>query len=223
VTRDELTKYLDQTECVNGFANRFLFTCVRRSKTLPEGGDIAALESALGPIGRRLAEIVEFAKSIPSDQGQLRRDEEATELWREVYPALSEGRPGLLGAVLARGEAQVMRLASMYAVLDMCAQIRRPHLEAALAVWRYSEESARYIFGNALGDPVADEVLRVLRCTPAGLTQTDLVHHFGRNLKAGELARALAHLEELLLVRHETERTEGKAGRPPTRWFATGG
>src|ERR1019366_9472857 len=37
ITRDELRRYLDSTEVGNGFANRFLYVCVRRSKILPFG------------------------------------------------------------------------------------------------------------------------------------------------------------------------------------------
>src|SRR5262249_45073504 len=45
VTRDELLRMLDNTEAANGFGNRFLWICVKRSKLLPEGGspDPAAL------------------------------------------------------------------------------------------------------------------------------------------------------------------------------------
>ena len=38
VTKAELLRYLTSTEAANGFANRFLWVCVRRSKCLPEGG-----------------------------------------------------------------------------------------------------------------------------------------------------------------------------------------
>ena len=44
--------------------------------------------------------------------GEVRRDSRARDLWHAVYPDLSEGRPGLLGSVTARGEAQVLGLAS---------------------------------------------------------------------------------------------------------------
>jgi hypothetical protein len=52
ITVDELRRHLNQTETANGFANRFLFTCVRRSKLLPEGGlspraDVKALYRSL--------------------------------------------------------------------------------------------------------------------------------------------------------------------------------
>ena len=40
VTREELLKYLNQTEQCNGFANRILWVAVRRSKFLPDGGEL---------------------------------------------------------------------------------------------------------------------------------------------------------------------------------------
>ena len=38
ITVEELRRNLTETETSNGFANRFLWCCVRRSKLLPEGG-----------------------------------------------------------------------------------------------------------------------------------------------------------------------------------------
>ncbi len=40
VTLDELRARLTTTEMANGFANRFLFACARRSKKLPKGGQL---------------------------------------------------------------------------------------------------------------------------------------------------------------------------------------
>ena len=80
-----------------------------------------------------------------------------------VYTELSEGRPGLVGALTARAEAQVLRLALIYALADCSEVILRVHLEAALEVSRYCAESASYIFGERLGDPLADEILTALR------------------------------------------------------------
>ena len=44
ITRDELRRYLEATETANGFGNRFLWVCVRRSKQLPDGGRHVNLE-----------------------------------------------------------------------------------------------------------------------------------------------------------------------------------
>ena len=38
ITADELRQALDHTSMANGYANRFLFACVKRSKLLPHGG-----------------------------------------------------------------------------------------------------------------------------------------------------------------------------------------
>jgi len=73
-------------------------------------------------------------------------------LWQATYAALSKEAPGLFGSVTARAEAHTARLAMMFALLDLRREICVEHLEAALALWRYCEASARYIFGDAIGN-----------------------------------------------------------------------
>ena len=86
------------------------------------------------------------------------RTEKAEETWDGVYPELTEGKPGLIGAVLARGEPQVMRLACVYALMDGFEIVGIEHLTAALALWDYAEKSAMAIFGEMSGDPTADRI-----------------------------------------------------------------
>jgi hypothetical protein len=212
ITRDELRRYLEATECANGFGNRFLWVCVRRSKELPDGGGLASVEPYLDP----LRAAVEHARTV----GALGRTASASERWHAVYGRLSAGRPGLLGAMTGRAEAQVMRLALLYALGDRAPAIDAPHLRAALAVWRYCFASARYLFGGRLGDPIADEILRALRAEyPESLTRRDLLHQvFGRNRTADDINRALALLLECRLAKREEDRSGG--GRPAERWFA---
>ena len=213
VTENELRRHLTETEAGNGFGNRFLWICVRRSKELPEGGAFHRVD--IGHFVRRLGDVMSFCRTA----GELRRDDEARSVWRDVYHELSAGRPGLLGAMTARAEAQVMRLACVYAVMDLSPLIRAEHLLAALAVWDYAEASAQRIFGNALGDPIADEILRALRAAPGGLTRSFLLRDlFGRNQKAGTIARSLALLAEQGLAMSTQEK--GTGGRPAECWFA---
>lgn len=212
ITKDELLRYLDSTESGNGFANRFIWVCVKRSKILPEGGHIS--EEQLRSLVDRLCSALSAAREI----GIMARDAEARELWFKVYPRLSEGRPGLLGSVIGRAEAQVMRLACIYALFDLSAVIRVEHLRAALAFWDYAEESARFIFGDSLGDPMADELLRALRDSPDGLTRTEIIAHFGRHKSAETIGRALRTLAERGLVKPEKE--PSAEGRPTERWIA---
>jgi hypothetical protein len=146
-------------------------------------------------------------------------DAAAALLWENVYPALSEGKPGLGGSLVARMEAQALRLASLYALLDLANVIRPEHLYAALALVDYCERSVRYVFGNSLGDPLADDILRALQGAPQGLTRTAISGLTGRNEDRHRLARALGLLLEARLARYVTEKTETK-GRPGERWFA---
>jgi hypothetical protein len=212
ITSEELCRYLSETEVANGFGNRFLWACVERSKVLPHGG--TPDPEALAGVRQRLAGAVAFARA--SDL--VARDEAADDLWCEVYAVLSEGRPGLTGALLARAEAHVMRLALIYALLDRSASIEAEHLLAALAVWRYVEDSVRHVFGDRLGDPLADELLQLLRGASGGLTRTDLRNLLGRHQSADRMDHALGLLLKHRLVRQEQQRTDG---RPAERWYAT--
>lgn len=214
ITREELRRNLDETERANGFANRFLWACVRRNGYLPEGGALS--DVGLNPLVTRLHAALCFARDV----GEMRRDLEARTLWHQVYAELSEGHAGLLGAVTSRAEAQTMRLACLYALLDGKAVVERVHLEAALALWRYCEASARYIFGNAAGDRIADELLAALReAGSEGLTRTQIRDLFNRR-RSGAIDAALTVLAETGRARFETEHT---GGRPVTCWFAVRG
>jgi hypothetical protein len=213
ITREELRRYLSTTEMANGFANRFLWTCVKRSKLLPRGGRVD--EAALADVRSRLAAAIGAARGL----GQVTFDEEACRVWDEVYGPLSEGQPGLSGALLGRAEAHALRLSLLYAALDGSPQIQPCHLLAALAVWDYCEASVRHLFGDALGDPVADELLRLLRAAPGGMTRGQMCDHFGRNQSSDRIGKALALLAEHGLARFERQET---GGRPREVWFAVG-
>ena len=106
-------------------------------------------------------------------------------MWASVYRKLAEVPPGLTGAILARGAAQVLRLSLIYALLDerevrrTDTAIRVPHLLAALAVWDYCKASAYHIFGDAVGDPIADRLLRLIKSGPH--TDTELYESLGKH------------------------------------------
>lgn len=208
ITEGELLRHLTETEQGNGFANRFLWLQVRRSKAIPK--PTGAPEEVLGPLVERLRQAVEFAGGVK----QMERDPDAAALWAEIYPVLSEGKPGLLGAVLARAEVQVMRLACIYALLDCSPVVRPCDLKAALALWDYSEASARRIFGGRLGNPAADRILAALRAS-GQLSETDIRDLFGRHKSSAEIDQAL---DLLLRLGFATPVAESTGGRPRTVW-----
>ena len=183
-----------------------------RSKLLPRGGQ----PIDWSPIERRLREIL-----AGTPTGEIRRTKAFWELWEAQYPQLSADHPGLLGAILGRAEAQVLRLALTYALLDRQPQKRQAfidecHLRAALACWKYAEASARFIFGDALGDPVADEILRAVRAAGKdGMTRTGIRDLFKRNCSAERLGAALDLLASRNLARRRSQET---GGRPSEVW-----
>jgi hypothetical protein len=210
VTAEELRRYLSATEQANGFGNRFLWLVVQRSKKLPEGGQLD--EHALDALRTAFLEAVTFART----QGAIGFDDEGRAAWHAAYEQLSEGKPGLAGCMLARAEAQVRRLACLYALLDLSSVVRAVHLQAALALWKYVEETVRYVFGNSLGDPVADEILLALQASSEGLTRDNIRQHFKRHRSSHEISQALGLLLSLKLAHGQKNPTEG---RSEERWF----
>ncbi len=145
-----------------------------------------------------------------------------SELWEAIYPDLSEGAEGLFGAITSRAEAYARRIATLYAVLDKSEVVTVDHLLAGLACWQYAEDSARYIFGDLRGEPIADTILEELRTrAPDGLTKSEISGLFNRNVTAKKINAAIKDLEASGLVRSEQEEHEGP-GRKRTVFYAAG-
>ena len=185
---------------------------VKRSKLLPMGGDWKdeEIDYLKGTVAASVAaarelDVIEFGP-------------EAQKFWIAEYPNLSRDREGFCGQVTARAEAQVLRLACIYAAIDGTSEISVDHLNAALAVWKYCEESAEYLFGEMVGEPVADTILIALRGNGDGLTRTQINKLFSRNKSSAEIDAALGVLEKAGYARMEA--SASNAGRPAERWFA---
>jgi hypothetical protein len=211
ITKQELLRYLTTTEAASGFANRFLWVLVKRSKVLPDGGQLKDCHWDM--FGSRLRDAVEFSKGV---QVPIVRDKAAGELWHRAYEDLTADREGLAATICARAEAQTMRLAMLYALLDRSPMVCIEHLQAALALWRYCEASAECIFGSALGDPTADEIAEALKRASSGLTRTEINNLFGRHKASHEIGRALGVLSRAGLAVSAKEETGGRATE---RWF----
>jgi hypothetical protein len=214
ITITELVNYLDQTEILNGYANRFLYACVKRSKLLPHGGALST--ETIIKLGHKTHDAIEAARSV----GRVTMTPGAARLWDRMYRELSKDEDGLIGAVTARAEAQTTRLALLYALLDRSTHIDCVHLEAARATWSYCDASARLIFSGLLGDPVADTILRKLRkCGSAGMSRTEINNLFGRNVSSNKIDIAFVRLRQANKARCEMRNPAG-AGRPREMWFA---
>ncbi|WP_224368457.1 DUF3987 domain-containing protein [Hyalangium versicolor] len=210
VTAPELRALLSATDMSNGLANRFLWVFARRSKLLPEGGNLE--DSSLSSLSSRLASVLRWAQDV----GELKRSEATRKLWAEVYETLSSDRPGMFGQATSRAEAQVVRLSLLYALLDKVKAIDEEHLTAALALWQYASDSALYIFGDALQDRKANRILDALRERPEGLTRSEMMKLFTGHATSAELSAGLETLAGAGLAHRAMQRT---GGRPTERWF----
>ena len=211
ITIDELRRELNETDEANGYANRFLFVCAERSKLLPLGGRVDS--QILNRFVRRLQKAKYYARKVY----KVGFSTKAERLYRKCYPKLSAEVPGMLGAITARAEAQVLRLSLIYALLDCSDLIKTQHLRAALAVWRYCSHSARYIFGGSLGSRIADRILQALRRKRKGMSRTEIREVFQRNVDGDRIQRALDFLSQYRLATCSTKATDG---RPREIWKA---
>lgn len=220
VTFDELSREMHAREVGNGFANRFLWVCCRRARVLPRGGDMLSksFQAELAPLVERLAEAVEWASDPLHSEIPIGCTEEAWARWEEAYPALSRPRLGKVGAVTDRAEAHVRRLAMIYALLDREPRVGLGHLESALAFWSYCEGSARYIFGDADVDPVAERVLEAItKAGDEGVMQNQIFRRVFSGRNRDEMMRALGALARACLIRQDVRPTKGRVA---TFWVA---
>lgn len=212
ITQTELLLTLSEVESANGYANRFLFVAVERGKLLPFGSEVPAVE--LGRLQDKLADAINFSQQ----KGLMNFSINASKLWAKVYERLETSRFGYLGKVTQRASPYVLRLSCIYALLDKSNLIEIEHLEAALSIWQYAENSARFIFGEKLDNLNADKILSALQASNEnGLSRTDIRDLFDRNLSKNEMDMALQYLFDAKLARFEKKETKGK---PKEIWFA---
>jgi len=198
ITQSELRRALTECDAKNGFANRFLWVCAKRARSLPRGGNVDL--PAAQPLVHALQETFGLIHAGEFD-GEIPWSEEAGGLWDVSYEGLFAAGDGLTAAILARSHSQVLRLALTYALADGSHAIELVHLEAALEVWRYCAASVRYIFGDRTGNATADKILDALK--HGNLSRTQINELFGGHKLKPELDAALATLAEAGLAHCE--------------------
>lgn len=190
ITPKELSVcFKGSVEVTNGFGNRFLWCFSERRKSLPIADSIDA--RFVSSFSSSLSDLIHWA----SEQTVLGWTALAEPAWLAIYERLSDGPGGALEELAARGTSQVIRLASIYALLDRTTEVDVCHLTAALAVWRYTLESCARVFeADGTGDPLTDKVLTALRKSARVLTTTELHNALGNNVSGDKLKQCLALL-----------------------------
>jgi hypothetical protein len=217
ITPAELHAEMSAVERAGGTANRLLFGLVRQSKKLPRGSDVP--EAVLTTLGAKLT----AAKVACKEVGQVERDTESDEWWcSDLYDELTPDEPEseIMAQVTTRAPVQVLRLALVYCLLDGANQIRREHLAAAMAVWRYLLASCRYVFGAEVkSNPDLDKLSAAVKDSrPEGLTMTQISALFGGHKTKDELAELIDQVSRMPGYELATiPRADGKPGKPSKR------
>ncbi len=214
ITIDELAMSLSACDKLNGYANRFLWVLARRTKRVPRPRRMP--DDLFIPIRNEIWRRLNLAHAA----GRMRLTPAAGDLWDAEYDRLTEDRPGIAGAITARAEAQVVRLSMIYALCGGQPEIDAAHVQAALALWRYAQASAEYIFNeDSVGSKLDCKVKEILSCVPAGMSLTEIHNATGNNHKAADLRNSIQRLVDAGLVRSESVRSEG-AAKPKTVFFS---
>jgi hypothetical protein len=217
-TRDELLATLKMVDLNNGMANRVLWCAARRTGDMPNA---EFLEWQNHPaIIEQLKKI--FAQRFPNtaEPAFFSRTNEAKNYWDQLYRKLNaEKQSSTVDAVLARDTSHILKIALIFAITDQALNIEIEYLKAALAVIDFCRDSARWIFGQATGNKLANNIIMALRRSPVGLTRTEINNDVCyRTTPKSQLDAALAELAKNKLAKMSLE--EAKKGPRIERWFA---
>lgn len=194
----------------NGLANRFLLVWSTRSQLLPE--DSVPDPEALRLVGRRITNAVDRARRI----GHISWSDDARIVWASEYAklAVSDTPDPRLRALFERAAPMVRRIAMIFALLDGTGTVGVVHLDAALAVWRYSADSWRMVFAEEdPRSPLARKLEAFIRdAGEAGLSRTQLRKLVGSNdVPADSINAALLELSRAGQAQVEKVRTRGRS------------
>lgn len=211
ITNSELFSCLNESESLNGFANRILWICTRRQGSVPFPPRLSHEAKS------EMRSILSDAIRLASKTGEISMDPPARTIFSKAYPILTQERPGLYGASTSRAEAQVIRLAMIISLLDGSSVIRGEDMLRSLDCWRYCDESARFIFGDREPDQKANKILDFLE--NGERTSTQITNELFQKNAIG----VSTTLEQLQSVGKITFRIE-KTGKKPITWWqlATG-
>lgn len=213
-TPGELRLRLSDAQVLGGTLNRFIHVASRRTKLLSAGGNVP--EEVID----EYAPMIRDALTAATEQREMRRSSTADDLWTRAYPELRREMPdGPVASVLARSAPQVLRLALVYALADHSDVIEEEHLTAALAIWRYAEGTAHWMFGRELDNgELAALVAFIASGSTSGRSRTDISSdHYKRNKSSADITAALGELIKDGRIRQEIDHS---TRRPTARYYA---
>ena len=192
ITQGELSLRLDQADQYNGFANRFLWLFVERLREKPFGG--------VDQDWTRERQKLRKALLAARQRERIFMSEAARTMWRREYPTLSKDLGGIVGGITGRAEAQVLRLALVYALLDQSDHIQSVHLKSALWLWDYAVRSVEHIFAKH-GVMTEEQKKMVELARGVAQSKTDFYRLFQKHRKATDIEDDIRALVEKKLMK----------------------
>ncbi|HEX4501903.1 MAG TPA: bifunctional DNA primase/polymerase [Scandinavium sp.] len=201
---------------MNGFGNRFIWVWAKRTHLEPIGHKIP--EEALDPIATDIIDAVTVladrfdTRKKPLEVGFTR---DGAEYWEELYEELSKDKySGHLETAMGRRRSYARRIAMIFAALDFKKRIDVHHLDAAMSLIDYNEETLVHLFGQSTGDKVADRIYLALVEHASGLTRTEIVRDILQsNYTKAQIDVATKKLLERGLINETSSRLPGKRKR----------
>lgn len=210
VTPAVLSKALRTEDLAGGMMNRFLPVHSQASKSLASGGNTPP------EVVSAAASLINGALSAASEVTEVTLSDEAQRLWELVYSGLKHNRPaGRVGEFTARAAPNVLRLALVYALADGAHEITGDHLEAALQLWDYVEDTARWLYSTATAETRASEERNLIEfitaAGPDGVTKWQITNElYKRHKKAPEIDAILSPLVHSGRIQQATVKTKGR-------------
>lgn len=198
ITPKELIETIPPGSVANGFGNRFLFCYIYRTQRVPSGGPtLNWFEDA-----KYFIEVLGFARTA----GYVGLNQGAEKVWDRMYDRLEDNPlTGTAGELTRRAAAHVRRLALMLTLIDMEKETQARHLLAAEAVWRYCQESVRFLFTGAMTRDQA-QIMEYLARNP-GTTRGQIRRQvFRDNKRATEVHVLVADLIDTGRLRTEGDK-----------------
>lgn len=210
ITQFELNALISKNDMNNGMANRILWACVRRTKKIAFPKRMG--DEPVNEITQRLSKAFSVAMmdggfkvgghGTSGQHSEISLNDEARKFWDVKYHEISVDRYGVLGSVTSRSEAQVLRLALLFCLLDCVTMITVDHMKAAISVIEYSVKSAEFIFTVPTEDTSdAQKLLTALSTKP--LTQSEVSRVFSGNKPRKELVELLTELQTTNKIRKQ--------------------
>lgn len=209
VTPEEFAARLKSHEMAGGTYNRFLPVFVHMTKELAWPDYPSDYKDKLKEFGKRLGESIEAAREGGEDRSVTFMPAAKKMYIEEIYPEYNDtsGDSEMMKQFTTRRLPYLIRVASIYALINGRLKVSKADLEAAKAVVDYSIDSARYVskeFGTA-GRPgqkaikLSDDrqTLRdlLVNAYPEGISRTDIIKSLGFRRTAAEITAMLSDLQ----------------------------